>query len=362
MAAGCVAPRPEQAAGSNNEPLRRDQTTARRRVMVDCKLSRDATRIHPYAHPVADKPLRQQLAAPGPIDLRRTMANGHGPGDPSSWREKSGAFWRASRNEMGPASVRVAPNLGGFDVLAWGAGAERALELVPQWLGFDDDPDALVPVDPVVARAKKAHPGLRLGRGRCIFEVLVPMIIGQRVTAGEAATSWRQLVYAHGEPAPGPQKLRVPPTPEALKRVPLHAFHQWGLEGARARIILDVCHHERFVRSATDRPANEAVRQLRKLPGIGPWTANLTIAATMGWPDALPLGDYHFPSVVAHAFTGEENADDRRMVELLEPYRGQRWRVMRLVGVDTKHAPRRHHRRAPWKVQVELATRRRSRS
>jgi len=304
-------------------------------------------------------PLVREYQPPGPIDLPRTLSNGFGPRDPSSWRDGR-AMWRATRTPEGPVTIRVEGEER-IMVQAWGPGAPHALDQIPTWLGFDDDPDALEPEDEVVARAKRRHPGLRLGRGRPIFEVLVPIIVGQRVTTEEASDSWRHLVFSHGELAPGPRRLHVPPPAEAFRRISLPGYHHFGIEAARAKVILEACHHQRYVEGVTALPPNLAVRKLRKLPGIGPWTANLTVAAVMGWPDALPLGDYHIPSVVAHALAGEERATDRRMVELLEPYKGQRWRVIRLVGADTKRSVRHHPRRAPWKVQVELATARHER-
>ena len=42
----------------------------------------------------------------------------------------------------------------------------------------------------------------------------------------------------------------------------------------------------------------------------------------------------------------EPGADDARMLELLEPYRGHRWRVIRLLWANGVHAPRRGPRRA----------------
>jgi 3-methyladenine DNA glycosylase/8-oxoguanine DNA glycosylase len=51
----------------------------------------------------------------------------------------------------------------------------------------------------------------------------------------------------------------------------------------------------------------------------------------LGDPDAVPTGDLHLPHEVAWALAGEERADDRRMLELLEPYRGHRFRVLRLL-------------------------------
>ena len=133
-------------------------------------------------------------------------------------------------------------------------------------------------------------------------------------------------------------------------------FHRFGVEGARARTILEAMHHRRFVEASLELAPADAVRHLRKLPGVGPWTAMTVVALTHGWPDAVPVGDYHIPHNVAFALAGEPRADDRRMLELLEPYRGQRWRVIRLLGAEAKPAPARGPRRAPWATQVELAS------
>jgi 3-methyladenine DNA glycosylase/8-oxoguanine DNA glycosylase len=59
-----------------------------------------------------------------------------------------------------------------------------------------------------------------------------------------------------------------------------------------------------------------------------------------GDPDAVPLGDYHIPNLVAYALAGEPRATDQRMLELLEPYIGQRGRVIRVLMAGGRGAPR----------------------
>ena len=62
----------------------------------------------------------------------------------------------------------------------------------------------------------------------------------------------------------------------------------------------------------------------------------------MAWgdPDAISIGDYHIPNLVAFALAGEPRGDDARMLELLEPYRGQRGRVQRLLELSGIRPPR----------------------
>ena len=51
----------------------------------------------------------------------------------------------------------------------------------------------------------------------------------------------------------------------------------------------------------------------------------------LGDPDAVSVGDFHMPHAVAWFLAGEPRATDERMLDLLEPYRGQRARAMRLI-------------------------------
>jgi 3-methyladenine DNA glycosylase/8-oxoguanine DNA glycosylase len=60
----------------------------------------------------------------------------------------------------------------------------------------------------------------------------------------------------------------------------------------------------------------------------------------LGDPDAVSVGDFHLPNLVAFALAGEPRADDSRMLELLEPWRGHRARVIRLLESSGIAAPR----------------------
>ena len=61
--------------------------------------------------------------------------------------------------------------------------------------------------------------------------------------------------------------------------------------------------------------------------------------AALGDPDAVTVGDFHFPNVVAWALANEPRATDARMLELLEPYRGQRGRVLSAIVSTARGAP-----------------------
>ena len=46
----------------------------------------------------------------------------------------------------------------------------------------------------------------------------------------------------------------------------------------------------------------------------------------LGDSDAVPVGDYHLPHAIGYALEGTPRSSDERMLELLDPYRGQRTR------------------------------------
>ena len=93
-------------------------------------------------------------------------------------------------------------------------------------------------------------------------------------------------------------------------------------------------------------PLPDAYRRLRAFPGIGVWSAAEVASVALGDPDAVSVGDHHLPAQVAWALAGEHRGTDERMLELLEPYRGHRGRVLRVLTIAAVGPPRRAPRTA----------------
>jgi 3-methyladenine DNA glycosylase/8-oxoguanine DNA glycosylase len=266
-------------------------------------------------------------------------------GPPDAQMRVSGpVIARASRYATGPATVRITAGRDHVRTSAWGPGAAEALATVPYLIGERDDASALVPRHDIIAEARRRMPGLRLTSGAPLFETLLFSILGQKVTSFEARRSFGALLRRFGDAAPGPLALVVPPPPEKLARTPYWAFHTLGIERRRAdaiRAAAAVAH--RFPSLAT-LPSAERIARLSSLPGIGPWTAAEAIRLSFGDPDAVSVGDYHLPTLVCWALAAERDGTDERMLELLEPYAGQRARVVLLIeraGLRfERHGPR----------------------
>ena len=270
-----------------------------------------------------------------------------GPSDPQM-RISGGRVARAVRTRHGVATVRVENTADRSEIVAhaWGgaAAAEAALAYIPGLSGALDDPSVLVPRHDLVAGLVHRLPGLRLTRSGSVMDALVLSIFAQKVTGLEAHRAWSGLLRRYGEAAPGPFGLAVPPPPEQVAKLPYWAFHPFGVERRRADTVRAAASVAKQLEAIRDLPSAEGVRRLMSLPNIGVWTAAETMRLALGDPDAVSVGDYHLPRVICTALAGEPAGDDARMLELLEPYRGQRARVALLIergGLrGERHGPR----------------------
>jgi endonuclease III len=275
-----------------------------------------------------------------PVDLRRTVFPLiRGAGDPTT-RVDGPTVWRAIRTEEGPATLRLTQiDRRGIDADAWGPGAERAIEVAaPGLAGALDEPDAFVPHDELMAGIWRDHRSVVLTRTEP-FPVLVAAILEQKVQGLEARRAWRAVVTATADPAPGELGLYLPPDPERLASIPSWLLTKMGVVHRRAATLREVARHPKKIAALRDATPTAARTFLEKLPGVGPWTAGEVCRIALGDPDAISVGDYHLPHIVSWAFAGEPRGTDERMLQLLEPYRGQRGRVEVLLEASGITAP-----------------------
>ncbi|MGI4896189.1 MAG: DNA-3-methyladenine glycosylase family protein [Janthinobacterium lividum] len=281
-----------------------------------------------------------------PVGVHVTLAVlRRGAGDPTYRRDPDGSVWRATRTPEGPVLLRVRarPADAEVEASAWGPGASWALDGVPELLGDADDTHAdflPLPEHTALVEAWRTHGGWRVPRTRAVFEALSASALEQVVTGVEAFAAWRWLVHRFGEPAPGPADLRLPPSPEQWLRIPSWEWLQAGVELRRRKVtILAAPRAAGLERTLTLTP-DAADAALRSLPGIGVWTSAEIRQRAHGHADAFSFGDYHVAKNVSWALTGEV-LDDAACAELIECYRGHRYRVQRLLELAGHRRPRR---------------------
>jgi 3-methyladenine DNA glycosylase/8-oxoguanine DNA glycosylase len=292
------------------------------------------------------KPLTTTYRPRGEVSLRLTLGPlAQGRTDPTFQRDASG-FWMTMATPAGAATLLVRTVASVIEAAAWGPGAEHAVAQVPALCGAEDDDSGFDPSrHPLVKELHHRTPGLRLTSARRILPFLVPTILGQKVTGIEQKRAWRQLVTRHGEPAPGPAPsgMRVAPPAEVWRRVPSWEWHRAGVGPQRSDTVMRVVAAGDALERAAGVGVDEAKSRLRTIPGVGVWTAHEVVQRSHGDPDAVSIGDFHVAKRVGWALIGER-VDDDRMLELLEPWRGHRQRVVRLIedsGIGyERHGPR----------------------
>ena len=256
-------------------------------------------------------------------------------------RLSDGQFWRATLTPDGPGTMHLDWRSGDLQARAWGPGAEWLLATVPGLTGALDPGHVFADAHPLILAAQHQHPDVRFGASRTLYHELLPTILGQRITAGEALRQWSLLVRRLGAPAPGPDLgLRLPPTPEALTGKPAWWFHPLGIEAKRAEALRTVAKYADRLQEWSQLTPPAAADKMALLPGIGQWTIGSVAATALADPDALAVGDFHLKNFVCHALTGRARGTDEEMLTLLEPYAGQRGRAVRLLQLVAPAAPK----------------------
>lgn len=285
-----------------------------------------------------------------PLDVTSTLAGlRRGSGDPAMRRTPDGVTYRATRTPDGPALLRITIRRAEAEVegTAWGPGSGWVLDGLPELLGGADDDAGFVPHPDHerLAVALRTRPGWRVTRSRAVFEALAGAALEQVVTGGEARRAWRLLLQRYGEPAPGSEGtpaagMRVPPSPAEWARIPTWEWLRAGVEERRRRVVQVAARSAGRLEQTVDRPHADAERALRSLPGVGVWTAAEIRQRAHGDPDAFSWNDFHVSRNVSWALTGQV-MDDDGCAEVIERYRGHRYRVQRLLELSGAARPRR---------------------
>ncbi len=224
---------------------------------------------------------------------------------------------------------------------AWGPGADWLLAQAPKLLGSEDDLTGFKPTGKI-GELWRRTPFL-LARTDRPWDAVVGAVFGQKVQVANAHKARRLLARRHGDPAPGPNRGWILPGPDRVAEMGYHQFHPLGVERKRAEILIRTAREFSRLGDLMERSPAQVEARLQRIRGIGPWTAALVTATSMGYPDAVPVGDFHVPNTVAWIMAGEPRGTDERMLELLEPYAGHRWRVVRLAksaGSAPKYGPK----------------------
>jgi hypothetical protein len=280
---------------------------------------------------------------PHPTDLRQTLSPLRRGRADRTMRFSGQEVLRATRTPDGPGTELLRRIGESIEVRAWGPGADWLCERAPVLVGGGEDHSEFPDVSADVTSWHRQFPGLRTPCTQAVWESLIATVLEQKVTGIEARDSFGALLRVANEPAPGPfahLRLLLPLDPAVVQGWPSHIFHAANVERKRSDVIRTAAGYAHRLAEIAEMPLSDGTARLAKLPGIGVWSVAEIAQTALGDADAVSVGDYHLKNWVSWALAGEPRGTDERMLELLEPFRPFRGRVVRLIGMAGIRPPR----------------------
>lgn len=180
--------------------------------------------------------------------------------------------------------------------------------------------DALARIDPRLLPVIEAAGEIPLRRRQAGFEGLAAIIVAQMVSRASADAIFARLAERAGDL-----------TPEACILLAEGGFKGIGLSRAKERTLhstaLAIAEGALDLEALADLPAEEAVKQMTALKGIGPWTAEVYLLFCLGHPDIFPAGDIALRVAVGDAFAMDARPDIVTVSEI-----ASRWAPWRAVA------------------------------
>jgi DNA-3-methyladenine glycosylase II len=269
---------------------------------------RAETAARPGINRQVNREVRVEVKPPWPFRLRGGSADG-------LLRRRGSSLQRLLHRDGAPVHVAViqpAPDRVIF-------GARAASETDAMWgirrlrfaTAVDDD---LRPFydefrdDPVIGKAVRAVPELRVRRAPMPWEALCNAVTEQLIEFERAVAIQRRMIAVLGFRCPD-TGLRDAPTPAAVAAVAPAQLAAMDLAPTRAltlrRAAAEVAAGRVDLFAADPMPG---WRRLRSIPGIGPWTLEVLALYGQGHHDRVPAADLGYLKLVGRVMTGNPRA------------------------------------------------------
>jgi len=177
---------------------------------------------------------------------------------------------------------------------------------------------ALRAIDPRLAPIIDSAGAVPLRRRSGGFSGMARMVVGQQVSAAAAEAIWRRFV----------ERLGGEPTAAALAALDDAELKGAGLSTPKVRTLralTEACAGGLDLDLQARLPAAEAIENLCRVKGIGPWTAEVWLLFSAGHPDVWPGGDLALRIAMGEGLgLGDRPAEAvcRREAEAWAPWRG----------------------------------------
>ncbi|MBL7850439.1 MAG: DNA-3-methyladenine glycosylase 2 [Cyclobacteriaceae bacterium] len=173
----------------------------------------------------------------------------------------------------------------------------------------------------------KAYKGYRIVGQPDLFESLVWAVLGQQINLSFAYTLKSRFVSSFGQSL---DWSGVPhyvfPTPDVVSRIRPEELLDLQFSRQKAAYTINIA--EAFLRGDISREKlagktlEEAKAELRKIKGVGNWTANYALMKTYRYPDAFPLEDAGLHNAIKRQLGLASKPSVERVRRIFRNYRG----------------------------------------
>ena len=242
---------------------------------------------------------------------------------------------RVRQDPAGVTAEIVSPGERGAELAAAvRAQVERILSLDVDGSGFS----AVGERDPVVGEVQRRYPGLRPVGFWSPYEAAAWAVIGHRIRITQAAAVKARMAKELGEPVSfGGRVVYAFPSPERLAKLGMFP----GLAGRKPEWLRSLAQAALDGQLDTARlramPHEEAMADLKKLPGIGDFSAGLILLRGAGDPDAVPGQEPRLARAVALAYGLPGPATPEQLLQISENWKPYRTWVTLLMRTQLEY-------------------------
>lgn len=170
--------------------------------------------------------------------------------------------------------------------------------------------------------------GLRSPSTESVFEALVNSIIEQQISLQAAWSVQRRLTEAFGDALVLGEKIYYAfPRPERLAEATIEQLRACGLSGRKAEYVRGVSQlvvDGLDLEGLRDNDDEAIIQELRKIRGVGIWTAELTMVRGMQKFDSIPADDLGLRRVISHYYCNGRKISGQEARRAAEQWKG--WR------------------------------------
>jgi AraC family transcriptional regulator of adaptative response / DNA-3-methyladenine glycosylase II len=186
---------------------------------------------------------------------------------------------------------------------------------------FDLQADPIA-INSVLSALAEERPGLRVPGSFNGFETAVRAILGQQVSVAGASTLAGRFAAQFGTAVSTPisSLSYLFPLASQIARAKPEEISRLGITGRRAQTLIALAQavNSRELLLEPGYRVEGTLRTLRKIPGIGEWTAQYIAMRALSWPDAFPHTDLGILKAL-------EEKKPKKILEIAEKWRP--WRA-----------------------------------